>query len=114
MSRLPSERSARREAPPMRTGQRRIELRCCMFVIAVQRVWCDDEQAQIIVGCLDQTLLAHERSVSVIVGKPRSNRLASVARIRDPGKVRDRSLNRIGQGPFSTLGEASNGLIDQP
>ena len=96
MRRLPGERSTRREAPPMRTGKGRIEFGCCVFVVAVQRVWRDYEQAQIIVVGLDQTFLAHERSVSVIVGKPRSNRLASVARIGDPGKVRDRSLNRIG------------------
>jgi hypothetical protein len=85
-----------------------------MFVVAVQCIWRDDEQAQIVVVGLDQTFLAHERSVSVIIGKPRSNLVASVARIGDPGKVRHRSLDRIGEGGFSTLGDASNGPIDQP
>src|SRR5262249_20762087 len=112
MSRLPSERSARREAPSMWTGKGRIELGCCMFVVAVQRVWRDDEQSQVVVACLDQAFLAHEPSVSMVLGKPRANHGGIVSRIGDPGKVRNRSLNRIGKRSFSALGQVSNGLIE--
>ena len=85
MGLFPDQGVARFKTPAMGTRKRRVEFRGSMVVITVEKIWRNQEQAQIKIFRFKRASFPDDRGKGMVVGEERANFIARIGVVGYPG-----------------------------